>query len=82
VTNRVDGVKSASFTTFDAALRYAMGPRDDALSGLEFALTLDNLLDRDPPLYRVTSPLYVAAYDSTNYSPIGRFVSVAVSKHW
>ncbi|MBB6249224.1 TonB-dependent receptor [Rhodanobacter sp. A1T4] len=82
VTNRIDGIKSASFTTFDAALRYAIGPRDDALSGLEFALTLENLLDRDPPLYRVTSPLYVAAYDSTNYSPIGRFVSVSVSKHW
>jgi iron complex outermembrane receptor protein len=82
VTNRIDAVKSASFTTFDAALRYAMGPRDDVLSGLEFAMTLDNVLDRDPPLYRVTSPLYVAAYDSTNYSAIGRFASVSVSKHW
>ncbi|MEO9216660.1 MAG: TonB-dependent receptor [Rhodanobacter sp.] len=82
VTNRIDEVKSASFTTFDAALRYATGRRDDAWSGLEFALSLDNAFDRDPPLYRVRSPLYVAPYDSTNYSPIGRFLSLSVSKHW
>ena len=82
VTNRIDEVKSASFTTFDAALRYAIGKRDDAWSGLEFTLSLDNALDRDPPLYRVTSPLYVAPYDSTNYSAIGRFLSLSVSKHW
>ncbi|MCP1374689.1 TonB-dependent receptor plug domain-containing protein [Dyella lutea] len=82
VRNRVDRVKSASFTTFDAALRYATGERDDAWSGMEFALSVDNAFDRDPPLYRVTSPLYVAPYDSTNYSPIGRFVSLSVSKHW
>ncbi|KZC35254.1 UNVERIFIED_ORG: TonB-dependent receptor, partial [Rhodanobacter sp. FW104-R5] len=82
VTNRVDDVKSASFTTFDAALRYATGKRGDAWSGLEFALSLDNAFDRDPPLYQVRSPLYVAPYDSTNYSAIGRFLSLSVSKHW
>ncbi|MCD7097830.1 TonB-dependent receptor [Stenotrophomonas sp. MMGLT7] len=82
VSNRVDGVESASFTTFDAALRYATGTRGDAWSGLEFGLSIDNALDRDPPSYAVTSPLYVAPYDSTNYSAIGRFVSLSVSKHW
>lgn len=82
VTNRVDDVKSASFTTFDAALRYATGKRGDAWSGLEFAFSLDNVFDRDPPLYQVRSPLYVAPYDSTNYSAIGRFLSLSVSKHW
>jgi outer membrane receptor protein involved in Fe transport len=82
VTNRIDEMKSASFTTFDAALRYATGMRSDVWSGLEFSLSLDNAFDRDPPLYRVTSPLYVAPYDSTNYSAIGRFLSLSVSKHW
>ena len=82
VTNRVDGMKSASFTTFDAALRYATGKHEHAWPGLEFALSLDNVFDRDPPLYKVTSPLYVAPYDSTNYSAIGRFLSLSVSKHW
>ena len=82
VTNLIDGVKSASFTTFDATLRYATGKRDDAWSGLEFALSLDNVLNRDPPLYRVAQPLYVAPYDSTNYSAVGRFLSLSVSKHF
>ncbi|MBB3797609.1 TonB-dependent receptor [Xanthomonas arboricola] len=82
VRNRADGVESASFTTFDMALRYATGARRDAWAGLEFGASVDNAFDRDPPLYRVTSPLYVAPYDSTNYSAIGRFVSVSVSKHW
>ena len=82
VTDQTDAMKSASFTTFDAALRYAIGNRNDVWSGLEFALSLNNAFDRDPPLYRVTSPLYVAPYDSTNYSAIGRFLSLSVSKHW
>ncbi|MEG8065977.1 TonB-dependent receptor [Xanthomonas hortorum pv. gardneri] len=82
VRNRADGVESASFTTVDMALRYATGARRDAWAGLEFGVSVDNAFDRDPPLYRVTSPLYVAAYDSTNSSAIGRFVSVSVSKHW
>jgi len=82
VTNLVDDVKSASFTTVDVALRYATDRRDDAWSGMEFALSVDNAFDRDPPLYQVGSPLYAAPYDSTNYSAIGRFLSLSVSKHW
>lgn len=82
VTNRVDGLKSASFTTIDAALRYATDERGDVWSGWEFALSLDNAFDRGPPLYQVASPVYVAPYDSTNYSAIGRFMSLSVSKHW
>ena len=65
-----------------AALRYATDRRDDAWSGMEFALSVDNAFDRDPPLYQVGSPLYAAPYDSTNYSAIGRFLSLSVSKHW
>nr|AOH37613.1 TonB-dependent receptor [Luteimonas sp. JM171] len=82
VTNHLDGRKSASFTSLDVSLRYATADRADAWSGMEFALSVDNALDRDPPFYLVAEPLYVAPYDSTNYSPIGRFVSVSVSKRW
>ncbi|WP_246120734.1 TonB-dependent receptor plug domain-containing protein [Luteimonas granuli] len=82
VTNRLDGVESTSFTSLDLALRYATGPRGNAWSGMEFALSVDNAFDRDPPFYTVSAPLYVAPYDSTNYSPIGRFLSLSVSKRW
>lgn len=82
VTNRLDGVKSASFTTMDLSLRYATDRPGGLFAGSEIALSVDNALNRDPPLYQVTAPLYVAPYDSTNYSPVGRFVSLSVAKHW
>ncbi|NII09470.1 TonB-dependent receptor [Oleiagrimonas sp. C23AA] len=81
VTDTRDGSKGASFTTFDATLRYDTGRRDDAWAHLTWELSAQNLLDRAPPLYAVTSLSY-APYDSTNYSAVGRFLSVSVSKHW
>lgn len=81
VTNTADGRKGASFTTFDTTLRYDTGVRDDAWSNLAFELSAQNLLNRAPPLYVVTS-LINAPYDSTNYSAVGRFLSLSVSKHW
>lgn len=82
VANHLDGVKSASFSTLDLALRYATESGGSAWSGMEFALSVDNALDRDPPFYQVAEPMYVTPYDSTNYSPIGRFMSLSVSKRW
>ena len=73
--------KTASFTTFDATLRYATQAREGASSGLEVALSAQNLFDRAPPLHVSSSP-DSPPYDSTNYSAIGRFLSVSVSKQW
>ena len=81
ITNTVDGRTGASFTTFDATLRYNTGERRSAWSYLEFGVSATNLLDRAPPLHVPDLP-YVAPYDSTNYSATGRFLSVSVSKHW
>jgi iron complex outermembrane recepter protein len=82
VTDTSRGTDGASMTTFDTTVRYAMGDRDGAWSGVEFALTVSNLLDRKPPLYAPAAPLYVAPYDSTSYSAIGRFVSASIAKRW
>lgn len=81
VTDTTDGKKGASFTTFDATLRYDTGARNDAWSNLELELSVQNLLNRSPPLYIPVSPTYTP-YDSTNYSAVGRFLSLSVSKHW
>jgi outer membrane receptor protein involved in Fe transport len=81
VTNTLDGLKSASFTSFDTTLRYDTGERNDALSALVFELSAQNLFNRTPPLYTPTS-VTAFRYDSTNYSAVGRYLSVAVSKHW
>jgi len=72
---------TASFTTVDAVLRYVTQARGSVWSGLAFEFSAQNLFNRDPPFYTTTSVLY-PRYDSTNYSAIGRFLSVSVSKHW
>lgn len=81
VTNRlVQGAteKTSSFTTLDATVRYELDGKG-LWSGMAFALSAQNLFDRDPPFY---APLGLAdaPYDSTNYSPIGRFISLTASK--
>lgn len=80
VTNTIDDSKTSSFTTFDATLRYASGEQRGLFPGLDLALSVTNLFDRAPPLY--TPATSNPPYDSTNYSAIGRFVSVSVSTHW
>lgn len=83
VTNTADGRETASFTTFDATLRYASDVQRGVWSGVELALSVQNLLDRAPPLYTPASYAdYAPPYDSTNYSPVGRFVGVSVSKRF
>lgn len=84
VTNPIDGVKGGSFTTFDVTLRYSTSERDGLQSGWDFSLSLQNLLDRAPPLFSPDGIGWAnsAPYDSTNYSAIGRFLSLSVSKHW
>jgi outer membrane receptor protein involved in Fe transport len=81
VINTADGRKGTSFTTFDATLRYDTGARENAWSNLTLELSAQNLLNRAPPLYVPVSWTYTP-YDATNYSAVGRFLSVSVSKHW
>ncbi|MGV3482364.1 MAG: TonB-dependent receptor domain-containing protein [Sphingobium sp.] len=72
---------TGSFTTVDANLRYRTDPGRSILSDVELGLSIQNLFDRSPP--RMTPIVdYVVNYDSTNYSAIGRFVSLSVTKHW
>lgn len=83
VTNQVAGQadKTASFTTLDTTLSYEFGSGYGAGSGLSLGVSVQNLLNRAPPLHVPAVATYVP-YDATNYSAIGRFVSVSVSKHW
>ncbi|RCS28846.1 TonB-dependent receptor [Rhodanobacter denitrificans] len=83
VTNRLATMteKTASFTTLDSTINYDLGERAGPLSGLTLGLSVQNLLNRAPPLYTSAVAIFVP-YDATNYSAIGRFVSVSVSKHW
>ena len=73
--------KIGSFTTVDLSgsvrTREGRGPLDR----IKLRLSAQNLLNKQPDPIRVTNPTYVA-YDSTNQSPIGRFVSFTVTKQW
>lgn len=82
VRDTVRNEKTRSFTTFDATLHYSTGQRGGAFSGLEVAFSAQNLFNRAPPFYRPASTYDIAPYDSTNYSAIGRFVSLSASKHF
>jgi len=82
VTNPATERKTASFTTFDTTLSYGTGESQMWWSGLEFSLSAQNLLDRKPPLYTPVQALYAPPYDGANYTAVGRFLSISVSKHW
>lgn len=70
--------KTSSFTTLDTTLRYDTDA-GGIWSGTSVSFTVQNLLDRTPPLYKPLGPAD-PPYDSTNYSAIGRFLSVSFSK--
>lgn len=83
VTNKTTSAseKTASFTTFDTTLRYETVPGVSPLAGLALSLSVDNVFNRPPPLFTQANPRFVP-YDSTNYSAIGRYITVSVSKGW
>lgn len=73
--------ESASFTTFDITVRYESPHQAGPWSGLGVTVSAQNLFDRAPPLYTPIAPAN-PPYDSTNYSAIGRFLSLSVSKRF
>lgn len=68
-----------SMTTVDLTARYrvAIG----ALRGLDLSLSVLNIFNAKPATI-VVPAFYYPPYDSANYSPIGRSVSVSIGKTW
>jgi iron complex outermembrane receptor protein len=78
---RSPSIGGSSMATVDWALRYQTGESDGPFAGLDLVLSAQNIFDEHPPSIAVTS--YIdAPYDSTNYSAVGRFVSLSVRKKW
>jgi iron complex outermembrane recepter protein len=80
----VDPAQSVgSWTTMDASVRYSPS-LSGFFSGLHFSLAAINLFNRNPP--RVLVPPTVQGiyldYDSSNASPLGRFISLSMNKEW
>jgi iron complex outermembrane recepter protein len=70
-----------SWITFDLQLGYRFGAVGNG-GGLELALSATNLFDRDPPDAAYSSPPFSVGFDPDNASPLGRVVSLTVTKRW
>ncbi len=60
---------------------YDLATRDGIVPALSLGLSVQNVLNRAPPLYAPAVATYVP-YDATNYPAIGRLVSASVSMRW
>ncbi|WP_153067123.1 TonB-dependent receptor [Steroidobacter cummioxidans] len=72
-----------SYTTIDARVAYDFSARFNRgfLSGLSVALSAQNLADKDPPPVALVTTTDVG-FDATNADPLGRFISLEISKSW
>jgi iron complex outermembrane receptor protein len=70
----------ASFNTVDG--HFAWNFKGDALlKDATLALDVSNLFDRNPPTFYYSSGSIVG-FDPTTSNPLGRVVSVSLSKRW
>lgn len=71
----------APSATLDLSASYTVLGRPGRDPGLIVSLGIQNLLDDEPAVIRTTGPTDTP-YDSTNYSPIGRLVSIGIRRKW
>lgn len=74
-------VKISGMVTQDMTARYAFGPKSGILRGTTLSLSVQNLFDSHPATIATTA-YYDTAYDSTNYSPVGRYIGMGVTRAW
>src|SRR3546814_18393054 len=73
----VPASRVASMTTLDLTARYRT-EGSGLTGGLDVTLGIQNLFNDKPD--PITGIFLDAPYDSTNYSPIGRYISLSVAK--
>jgi outer membrane receptor protein involved in Fe transport len=72
--------QGASMITEDLTALWIPSEAPSILRNTELLVSVLNILNRRPPFLDNGKDL--VPYDSTNYSPIGRFVSVTLTKRW
>jgi outer membrane receptor protein involved in Fe transport len=70
-----------SWITTDVNLAYAPSLKGFA-SGLRVSLSAQNVFDRHPPYLLFDTYVPGVHYDSLNTSPLGRYLSLQISKSW
>lgn len=73
--------KISKSATFDLGASYDLIRGQAKDSGLSVSVTVNNAFNDKPEVIRTTGPTDTP-YDSTNYSPIGRFVAIGVRRQW
>jgi hypothetical protein len=75
------GGRSGGLTTIDLAAHYRFEVHSGSLKGVELSASAQNLFNASP---RYLKPATYAdpPYDPLNNSPVGRFLSLTVSKEW
>ena len=68
-------------TLVDLTARYAFQQAHGPLRGLVLTLTVQNLFNDEPDTIATTS-IYDTSFDTTNYSGIGRYIGLGVTKAW
>lgn len=71
----------APFVTFDLNASLRTGAQSGPLSGIEVRFSVLNLFGEEPDTIRNSQP-EAPSYDSTNQSPVGRFIGLSVRKTW
>jgi iron complex outermembrane receptor protein len=82
IDNRLPSiVEIDDFVTLDASFRLRSAAKSGLLRNVELRLSALNLLDNKPA--RVSDPDPASpTYDSINQSPVGRFISLSITKSW
>lgn len=74
-------VKVGGMVPVDLTIRYQSTPDGGLLGGIELIASAQNVFNDKPS--PIATSLYIdTPYDSTNYSPFGRVLSLTVSKTW
>nr|WP_315456950.1 TonB-dependent receptor [uncultured Sphingorhabdus sp.] len=73
--------KLSKSATFDIGASYDLISGSASDPGLSLSVTINNVLNDKPEVIRTTGPTDTP-YDSTNFSPIGRFVAIGIRRQW
>jgi len=68
-------------TPIDLSVTYRFDPAAGVLGNVEMTLSVQNVLNDEPSIIK-TQSAHFTPYDSTNYSGIGRFASITLTKRW
>jgi hypothetical protein len=74
-----------NYITWDLSLGYNTGnsPANDYLRNLDFRFIVNNVLDKHPPfMYKISSGGSNPAAFDINLSPVGRVLTLVVTKTW